>query len=379
MEYYLISTAGYPNFGDEMIVRTWLKYFKIHHPEAKVTLDVPFPARAQFLFANDFENIIFVDTVWNAIYKAESDGASLTNPEKLFEALEGNDPRNSAGINHLMNAQSIHLLGGGYFSVDQDVFTRTYLFFPLLKYVKDHNPQVKLFATGLGLTPISSLYADCLAEKYVPVFDYFGVRDQESAKINGTQYEVDDVFMAKKLDALKLNVSDDNPDILLSISSFSSMDDEQNFIAKLIKFLERPENQTKKIGVLEAMIPDDNWLFFSDVWNDFPDIKARLKFYGFWDIWQKGIPYKKDQLWVTTRFHYHLVGALLGVKGTAVLLGDDYYATKHNSLSKIGTGWQILALDSQTDIKPTSSKMGLKLLQLKIDAKMRRIDNLFID
>lgn len=30
---YLISTAGYPNFGDEQIVRTWLKFYRENFPD----------------------------------------------------------------------------------------------------------------------------------------------------------------------------------------------------------------------------------------------------------------------------------------------------------------------------------------------------------
>lgn len=43
---------------------------------------------------------------------------------------------------------------------------------------------------------------------------------------------------------------------------------------------------------------------------------------------------------ISTRFHFHLIGALLGAKGTAISIGTQYYDVKHQSLIDRGTGWQ---------------------------------------
>ena len=66
--YYLVSTAGFPNFGDEQIVRTWLTIFRQKNPSAKIILDVPAASRSQFLFKEEFDNLMIVDTLWNVIH-----------------------------------------------------------------------------------------------------------------------------------------------------------------------------------------------------------------------------------------------------------------------------------------------------------------------
>lgn len=93
------------------------------------------------------------------------------------------------------------------------------------------------------------------------------------------------------------------------------------------------------------MIPEDNWLFFSDALQAYPDIQSRVVFFDFWTIWQQGIPVKSGQEWISTRFHYHLIGALLGYKGTAIGSGSPYYAVKQTSLIDLGTSWQYILLE----------------------------------
>lgn len=335
--HYLISTAGFPNYGDEQIVRTWLAFFKKVHANDQIILDVPFPSRAQFLFKDEFPDLLIVDTIWNLIYLAESKGITLDDTNSLFELLHGGDPRNAVPIKTMFGADSLHLLGGGYFSVDHIEFKRTFYFFALLSIIKDKNPKTKIFATGLGLTPINSDIVSAIKE-YVANFDYFGVRDRVSDLFPNATLEVDDVFLSKSLRAIKINKSDDNPDILVSIQPIFDDKIRKVVIENLIFFLKQHKNA--KIGILEAMVPDDNWLYFGDVFNQEPDIKERLIFYDFWTLWTDGIPFKKNQLWISTRFHFHLIGALLGAKGTAISIGTQYYDVKHQSLIDWGTGWQ---------------------------------------
>ena len=47
---YLIGPSGNPNFGDEFIAASWLKYLAVERPDADVWLDCPQPGLAQVLF-----------------------------------------------------------------------------------------------------------------------------------------------------------------------------------------------------------------------------------------------------------------------------------------------------------------------------------------
>ena len=40
---YLISMAGFPNYGDELIAARWLQFLAEHHPDVDVWLDVREP------------------------------------------------------------------------------------------------------------------------------------------------------------------------------------------------------------------------------------------------------------------------------------------------------------------------------------------------
>jgi hypothetical protein len=369
--YYLISTAGYPNFGDEQIVRTWLSFFRKYDPNAQVILDVPFASRAGMLFRDEFANLQIVDTLWNMIDLLDVTHADLADLNRHKDLLTGGDPRNTLGIRLIESADVIHILGGGYFDVTNRDFQRTYHLFPMLAAAKSLHPDVRLIATGIGLTPISEIVQAAI-EPSLAVFDHVGVRDTASAEVAGTTLEADDVFMSAGLNALRLNVRNDSPDILLSLQP---MDDDirDSFVALLVAFLRQPEHQTKRVGVIEAMVPEDNWPYISQAFDNAPDVKDRMTFYSFWDIWRRGLPVKPKQQWVTTRFHMHLVGALLGYKGTAVSVGSTYYNTKHQSLLNVGTGWQFLASPEQAKpIAPNSTTREQEKLMLvgqqKIDA-----------
>lgn len=372
--HYLISTAGYPNYGDEQIVRTWLAFFKKRHANDQIILDVPFPSRAQFLFKDEFPDLLIVDTFWNLIYLAESKDITLDDTNSLFELLHGGDPRNAVPITAILGADSLHLLGGGYFSVDHIEFKRTFYFFALLSIIKDKHPTTKIFATGLGLTPINSDIVSVI-KGYVSNFDYFGVRDHASNLFPNATLEVDDVFLSKPLSAIKINKSDENPDILVSIQPIFDDEHRKLVIKSLISFLKQHKNA--KIGILEAMVPEDNWLYFGDVFYQEPDIKERLVFYDFWTLWMDGIPFKKNQLWISTRFHFHLIGALLGAKGTAISIGTQYYDVKHQSLIDWGTGWQFQNLaQKDSAMAPKSNRFFQVKSKNLAEQKMKRVERM---
>ena len=377
---YLISTAGYPNFGDEQIVRTWLKFYRENFPDDQLILDVPFPARASFLFQDELPYVQFVDTIWNLVYLAHDQQLTLENESEVSAILHGGDPRNNVPIAALFDSDVIHLLGGGYFSTAYQEFSYTYLFFMLLALVKRDRPDTQLYATGIGLTPITDDITANLA-CYTDVFSYIGVRDRASTVVANTTFEYDDVVMAPKLEAIKQDDRPDNPDVLLMIQPFKQDTQQEKFIQLLVAYLRQPSHRDKKIGIVEAMIPGDNWLFYSEALQDYPDIQQRLTFYGFWDIWQHGIPVKANQEWVTTRFHFHLIGALLGYRGTAINPGDDYYDVKHQSLVDLGTSWQYIDLATATNvaIKPTFRQIAKLKLACATQKKIKRMKQLFID
>lgn len=330
--YYLVSTAGFPNFGDEQIVRTWLTIFRQKNPSAKIILDVPAASRSQFLFKGEFDNLTIVDTLWNVIHFLAHKQIKLDDVQGVKDVLLHGDPRNREGLDLFLSADQIQLLGGGYFTTSNVDFVNTYYFFPIFAAKKELATDTKVYGTGLGLTPIAEETQKML-ESTTGVFDYLGVRDVESSKVANTTLELDDVYVSKMLEALKLDTREDNPDILIDLQDISDNTHRQQIVKEITDFLNTEENVGKTVGILEALVPEDNWPYFSDAFNDVINKDERFSFFNFFHLWHQGLPNKEKQTWISTRFHFHLIGGiLLNHPGVAINIGNDYYATKHLSL-----------------------------------------------
>ena len=128
---------------------------------------------------------------------------------------------------------------------------------------------------------------------------------------------------------------------------------------RMIKSLDNYSRDTV-IGVAEAYPSQDYWVL--------PRLKKVLpnpiKFYSFQQLWQEGFPAGENVTWITTRFHYHLIGSGYGSKGVVLGSGSKYYNVKHRSLLSAGTGWTLSGLDDAL-IQPTNNsewEYNVKLL-----------------
>lgn len=98
-----------------------------------------------------------------------------------------------------------------------------------------------------------------------------------------------------------------------------------------------------RIGIVEG-IPGADRAVFDLIESELPD----ARFYPFAGVWQHGLPAGPGQVWISTRFHTHMLAAA----GVAVSINAGYYSTKHRSLLDRGTGW-VLAEDLQIPQRPT--------------------------
>ena len=80
------------------------------------------------------------------------------------------------------------------------------------------------------------------------------------------------------------------------------------------------------------------------------------EFFPFMRIWEEGFPAYEGQTWLTSRFHFHLLAAATGARGTVIDARPGYYDVKHNLLGELGTGWS-LDHDAENLTVPSSSKM----------------------
>lgn len=60
---YLVSAAGVPNLGDELIARAWLDWLARAHPRVEVWLDCVEPGRAAHLLDGVHPRVRFTNTL----------------------------------------------------------------------------------------------------------------------------------------------------------------------------------------------------------------------------------------------------------------------------------------------------------------------------
>src|SRR5688572_21451474 len=81
---YLIGPSGNPNFGDEFIAASWLKYLAVERPDADVWLDCPQPGLAQVLFEGLHPRLRVTNTLWRLVH--ETADLSLDDAADLIRA-----------------------------------------------------------------------------------------------------------------------------------------------------------------------------------------------------------------------------------------------------------------------------------------------------
>jgi hypothetical protein len=124
--------------------------------------------------------------------------------------------------------------------------------------------------------------------------------------------------------------------MLLLQQDLNTVEDPAELVAQALEqFAAEGINRDTSLGVVEAIPPDDAWLLdqVHRAWS------GPVTFYPFAGLWLDGLPIDAAQYWVTTRFHFHLLAAAAGARGTAINVHPGYYDVKHRSLLSLGTGW----------------------------------------
>lgn len=341
--YYLVSSAGLPNYGDEILARVWLDWLAVHRPHTPVWLDCPEPGRANHLFAGAHPLLKTTNTLWHLAFGSQGLGLS-EGAERASRFVTGlGSPRFDLGLLELRDVQSVHLLGGGYLN---SVWENHLFMLPALTALKE-TFQVPLYATGQGVLPLSA-EAQTAVAGWVEQFDIFETRDRWSAEAVGALNGIDDAFLAFA-NSRQLYSSSEAPEVMLLLQGdFVAKDDQAALIDIAEKFV-REHGQGAKVGLVEAIPPDDSWAL-----DRLRERGIDVEFYPFSRLWLEGLPAKPGQRWLSTRFHFHLLAAAAGAKGAVIELGSDYYGVKHGSLRELGTGWShASSLDVEGELTPT--------------------------
>lgn len=189
--YYLIATAGFPNFGDELILRGWLRHLAETAPHATVWVDTHSPGSAQMLVGDAHPKVRFTDTLWRLCWEAPSEDPwevaawvqhALGNP--------GLAPRWHQGIMALRQVDVVHVVGGGY--VNRIWPHHVGLLAGAAAAARLSGARAAM--TGHGLTP-EPAGSGPLLRALIERFTVAEVRDAHSAELLDIATGIDDAFL----------------------------------------------------------------------------------------------------------------------------------------------------------------------------------------
>lgn len=360
--FYLVSSAGVPNYGDEFITRAWLDWLARNHPTTPVWLDCIEPGRANHLFAGAHPRLRTTNTLWHLALAGAGAGLDDGAERTMDQVANLGSPRFDLGLMELRQARSVHLLGGGYLN---SVWEHQLLLLPALIQLK-RSHGIPIYATGQGLAPLNERATELLPG-WIHEFDLFETRDAPSATLLGTDRGVDDAFLAF---ATKRPVysSEKTPDLMILVQGDFVDEAHQDALLDAVTSFIHARRPSGPVGIVESLPPDDSWIL--------PRLAERgvaTEFYPFVRLWTEGFPARQGQEWLSTRFHFHLLAAAEGAAGAVLDLHPDYYGIKHASLRELGTGWSLTNnLDALPALLPSVDK-GLRRRRLELARSKARV------
>jgi polysaccharide pyruvyl transferase WcaK-like protein len=336
---YLIGPSGNPNFGDEFIAAAWLRYLAVERPDAEVWLDCPQPGLAQVLFEGLHPRLRVTNTLWRLVHE-NADVPVETAAETIRARITGlGSPSYDLGLLKLREAESLHLIGGGYINENWSQHAGLVVAMRAVHGLAG----VRLIATGQGLMP-----AVTSAPAEMPLFQGFAhvtSRDAAGAEAYGVAQGLDDAFLGVSEEIARTEAASG-----LYVCIQSDTADPERFetaVASARKALEKAKRQGIEAYYVEAIPGADRAAY-----DLLSDLIPEERFLPFSHIWTHGLPLSRNQTWVTSRFHFHLLAASAGARGVAVSMKKGYYDVKHESLTALGSGWSLITDSEEPDIPP---------------------------
>lgn len=356
---YLVAPAGHPNYGDELILRTWLRYLARARPEADVAVDCHTPGQAAVLLGGCHPRVTFVDTVWRICFRtAASDAAEAIAFAAGVVEDPGRMPTIASGIDLLARADTVHMVGGGYLNT---VWAH-HVALPATVVAAARRSGGRAVATGQGLLPVGDCERLRLLRETLDGFWHVDVRDRPSweamagsaANLSHTGDDVwlaigsDDVYDADSEAAQRRFVFCLQSDLMDDFAGGQGLEGLAEVVRRVVEHwrVEGPD-----VAFVEG-IPGADRVVFDRVEHLLPGVL----FVPFTGVWAHGLPARAGQTWITTRFHHHLMASAAGSSGVALAGRRDYYPVKHRSLLDIGSRWHVT--DDYADLPAAPVRNG---------------------
>ena len=324
---HLVSWAGYPNYGDELITARWLRFLARHRPHAEVRLDTRFPGMTAALFGGMHPRLIATDAVFRAL------DAAIHREQRSIGALvkDLGTPHFDLLIEDLRAADTVHVLGGGW---QNRRWAENALVLDAARAVSEVS-GARLLATGQGLMPAGPASFEG--------FEHVSVRDRPSAELLGLERGYDDAYLGAPTRARR-RTSGDVEEVVLCIQDDLQDDGalERNvaYAREAVAALGVPR---ERVRYVEAIPGTDHPGYAA-----LSDVVAEDGFIPFGGMWREGLAIGPHQLWISTRFHHHLVASLHGARGVALVGDTGYYDIKHRSIAELGSHWTVTAAEDST-------------------------------
>ncbi|MFT4299723.1 MAG: polysaccharide pyruvyl transferase family protein [Aeromicrobium sp.] len=330
---YVIGVPGHPNFGDEAIARAWLRWLARHRPDAEIWLDTPNPSGASVLHQGIHPRVVFVDTICR-LGGWEREGTPQERAAGVERILDNPSlaPRWMAGLEAFHTADRVHLIGGGYLTGADPVFSG------LVGAVRwaHYRRGIPVAATGLGMMPMSDELIQLWRDS-ADAYTVLTVRDESTrTALRGVaDLAPDDVFLG----GTGTHVSHGGHHPRTVVVAQEDGHDRFDLLEQQVTRLLEMWGVTDDLCFVEANPPLDRRIFSAlrDRW-------PTAGFLSFTELMRQGLPVGGHQQWISTRYHPHLLAASQGARGVALNVSDDYYGVKHAAVEAWGSAWPIIGL-----------------------------------
>lgn len=359
---YLIGPSGNPNFGDEFIAASWLKFLAAAAPDTDVWLDCPQPGLAQVLFEGMHPRLHLTNTLWRTVFENAHEVPEVMRERVRYLVKNLGSPSYDLGLLKLRETRSLHLIGGGF--INAQWAHHAGLVHGMRAVAEVTGAQ--LFATGQGLMP--ALEPSVQDGGLFKGFSHVTARDAQSAESYGVTHGIDDAFLGAQGEISRTGGAEG-----LYVCIQSDTVDPGNFDAAISAARPIVEDAVRSglpVHYVEAIPGADRAAF-----DRLSDLIPQTNFLPFIHIWQHGLPLSSRQTWLTTRFHFHLLGAAAGASGIALGIKEGYYDVKHDSLLHLGSGWTFTTPDDRPEIPEAGTALSGKLEKLagRKDAEARKL------
>lgn len=337
----LVGGGGIPNYGDELIINNWLRWYH----EARV-------AKTRGMVVEGYRSAVlrnmFADRFPRARWSHTIRDARLTfRAQSFWDALQGGIDAEKSGVPAVQKAYGqaseaslVHVHGGGYINGKWP----SHAFVLGLASAAQRSAGAAAVATGIGLSPLRDPDREQrrLLDQAVEAFDFIEVRDEWSYEyltrnLSGARREriilgLDDAYL------YPVETATSHRTLHLALRDDPHAD---SIIGRLTN---------KFVGSFDRHI---FWVCKHTDAGAYVKVANRFRFFelaGTAQLIENPRLGARDVL-ITERFHPHLQAARVGATGV-FWAGSEYYDTKHGSLVELGSpfraddGEEFLRIDS---------------------------------